>query len=231
MDQSAWEKLGDDLHSLDHWGDFRAAKTRFVKGDPQTWKWKSIEQHPVNIMVNAGVSSEHFQTYVPRLLHALEESKSDSGYLEMVVRALTKKGLSAATEKLLQLFSEESFLQDLGLLWVVGNAIYTIEPRDHLDECLRICQNRKLGGSRQRLIVHLSRFKKSEEVFLTLLSLLEEGEVEIRGAAFEALKRFGDVRAIRAIERTPVRDGDDFIYESHQKVMALKKLNEKKNKA
>ena len=46
--------------------------------------------------------------------------------------------------------------------------------------------------------------------------------------ALEALKRYGDIRAIPAIDRTPVRDGDEGIYERHQKMVGLKKLNEKK---
>ena len=50
----------------------------------------------------------------------------------------------------------------------------------------------------------------------------------VRGPTLEALKRYGDIRAIPAIERTPVKDGDDGIYERHQKMMGLKKLNEKK---
>ncbi|QDU40168.1 hypothetical protein Mal4_45230 [Maioricimonas rarisocia] len=224
---SAWQKLGDDLLALDQWGDFDAARTKFVKSDPSTWKWRTIDPHPVNIVVNAGVPREHFDAFVPRLLVALDELRSDPG-LEMVVRSLTKKKLTVATEKLIQLFEDESLVSEHRLLWAVGNAVYTIEPRDHLDRCLHICRNPRLGDSRQRLIVHLCRFKKSEEVFETLISLLDEDNARIRGAAFEALKRLDDVRALAAIERTPVGEGDDSIYERHQKQMALKKLNEKK---
>lgn len=229
---SAWDKLGNDLLALDRWGDFDASRTQFVTTDPATWKWRSIDPHPVNILVNAGVPLEHFNSYVPRLLLALDELKENSGFgLEMVVRSLTKKKLTAATTKLISLLTDESLVSQHGLLWAAGNAIYEIEPRDHLDKCLQICRDRRLGHARHRVIVHLSRFKKSEEVFQTLLSLLDEEDQMIRGAAFEALKRFGDVRAIPAIEHTPVRDGDDFTYETHQRMTALKKLREKKHKA
>ena len=105
---------------------------------------------------------------------------------------------------------------NMPLLWAVGNVIYTISPRDHLDECILICRDSRLDYSRSRLIVlHLSRFKKSKEVFQTLRHLLEDESVG--GAALEALKRYGDVRAIPAIERTPVREGDVGTYETHQK--------------
>jgi HEAT repeat protein len=164
---------------------------------------------------------------VPTLLCALDELTVNSG-LEMVVRALTRKGMTVATPRLLKLFSDESLYQEQKCLWTVGNAIYAIEPRDHLDECIRICRDHRLGPSRHRLIVHLSRFKKSEDVFQALLSLLDDESV--RGAALEALKRYGDVRAIPAIEQTPVGDGREGTYEAHQKTKALKKLNEKRNK-
>ena len=128
----------------------------------------------------------------------------------------------------MSLFTDNDLIHVHKFLWAVGNAIYTIAPRDHLDDCIAICKDRRLGSSRHKLIVHLSRFRKSEEVFQTLLSLLDDESV--RGAALEAMKRYGDIRAIPAIERTPVKDGDEGTYERHQKIMGLKKLNEKKNK-
>ena len=214
MDRSAWERLGDELRALDRWGDFGAGKTRTT----------STGLHPASIMFNGGVPLEHFPVYVPALLRALDEL-TGSGELETVVRVVTKKGLKGVTGKLVDLFTREDLVHEHNLLWAAGNAIYHIAPRDYLNECLRICRNRRLGYSRQRLIVHLSRFKKSEEVFQTLLSLLEDESV--RGAALEALKRYGDVRALPAIQRTPVRGGDEGVYEAHQKMMALKKLSEK----
>lgn len=229
MNESHWAKLGDQLLALDQWEDFGPARTKVRRADPKSWIWDSIEPHPVNIIVNAGVPAEHFPTYVPALLQALDDMADGLGYVEMIVRALTKKGLVAAVPKLLALYQRDPPVQDSGCLWAVGNAIYTIEPRDHLAECLAICRNSRLGMSRERLIVHLSRFKKSDEVYRTLISLL--GDETVRGAPFEALKRLGDIRAIGPIERTPVRDGDDGIYETHQKMMALKKLGEKRHQS
>jgi HEAT repeat protein len=61
-------------------------------------------------------------------------------------------------------------------------------------------------------------------VFQTLLSLLADESV--RGSALEALWRYGDARALPAIERTPVREDD---YEAKAKSTALRKLNRKRN--
>ena len=102
MRRSAWEKLGDELLALDQWGDFAATRTQFTPADPNSWKWRHIDAHPVNIMVNAGVPLDHFHAYVPTLLRALDELTVSSG-LEVVVRALTVKGLAVAAENLLNL--------------------------------------------------------------------------------------------------------------------------------
>jgi hypothetical protein len=238
MPRSSWEKLADDLLTKDRWGDFDVAMTRETPTGPPSRIWRdnvlsnflSMDPHPVNVLVNCSVPAEHFQTYVPILVNALGVLTANMG-LEMVVRALTRKGTTAAAEQLLKLYTNQDPDVNPSLLWAVGNAIYTIAPLDHLDECICICRDCRLGGSRHKLIVHLSRYKKSEEVFQTLLSLLDDESV--RGAALEALKRLGDTRAIPAIERTSVRDPSEpyGIYETHQKTMALKKLSEKKNKS
>jgi hypothetical protein len=222
----SWKRLGSELRDLDRWGDFDASRLRESPDVEQAYKWKWVGEHPVNLMVNGAVPHDHFETYVPTLVRALSEM-TGAVDLEFVARSLTRKGLTVAVPALLKLFSNKELIKEQRSLWAVGNAIYTIEPRDHLEECLQICRDRRLGESRHLLIVHLSRFKRSEEVFQTLLTLLDDESV--RGPALEALKRFGDVRAIPAIKRTPVRDGDDGIYERHQKKMALKKLTEKKS--
>lgn len=228
MNRPAWKALGEELFALDRWGDFDPAKRQFDADDPKTWIWRHADPHPINILVNSAIPPDHFEIYAPALIRGLNTLRDEAG-LEMVVRALTRKGLTAAVEEILKLFSLEPLIREQNCLWAAGNAIYWIAPKDHLEECLRICRDRRVAGARQKLIVHLSRFKKSPEVFETLVSLLEDETV--RGAALEALKKLGDPRAIPAIERTPVRKGDEGIYETHQKGMALKTLQVKKDKA
>jgi hypothetical protein len=50
----------------------------------------------------------------------------------------------------------------------------------------------------------------------------------VRGEALEALWRFGDVRALVAIEATPVREG---FYEQKARATALRRLTRKKNES
>ncbi len=80
--------------------------------------------------------------------------------------------------------------------------------------------------SKQMLALHLARFKKNEEVFQTLISLLQDELV--RGHALDALGRYGDARAIPVIEATPVRAG---LYEAHAKQAALKRLRRAQERA
>lgn len=228
MSRSAWSALGDELFALDRWGDFDPAKRQFDAADPKTWLWRHADPHPVNILVNSDIPPDHVEFYAPALIGGLNTLRDEAG-LEMVVRALTRKGLTAAVGPILKLFSLPSLLREQNCLWAAGNAIYWIAPKDHLEESLRICRDRRVGAARQRLIVHLCRFKKSPDVFDTLITLLEDETA--RGAAMESLRRFGDPRALPAIERTPVREGEEGIYETHQKERALKTLAAKSNKA
>lgn len=228
MNRSAWKALGEELFALDRWGDFDPARREFDAADPKTWLWRHADPHPVNILVNSGIPPDHFEIYAPALTKGLKTLRDEAG-LEMVVRALSRKGLTAAVGEILGLFSSESLVREQNCLWAAGNAIYAIAPKDHLEECLAVCRDPRVGSARQKLIVHLSRFKKSPEVFETLVSLLEDETA--RGPAMEALKKLGDPRAIPAIERTPVREGEEGIYETHQKAMALKTLAAKKSKA
>src|SRR5260221_381686 len=119
-------------------------------------------------MVNGNVAAERYQDV---LLRALDEL-SHPNELEMVVRALTRKEISAATERLLRFFGDYAYELHPHLLWAVGNALHTIAPRGHLHEFIRICRDRRFAFGRGQLVLHLSRFKQSEEVFQTLLSLL-----------------------------------------------------------
>jgi hypothetical protein len=207
----AWVSLGEELRARDCHGDFTVPLS-----------WPGMEDHPVNHIVNAGIHSAPYAGILIRYL----DSAMDDGEMNMVVRSLTQKGITGATDRLLRFFGDEAKDHDLYLLWAVGNALHTMAPRDHLQEIIAICRNRALGFSRGQLIIHLSRFKKTEEVFQTLLSLLDDES--IRGQVLEALWRYGDVRAIAAIEATPTREG---FYEVKAKNTALRRLNRKSSKS
>jgi len=226
VDQTPREKLCSELLVLDCWGDF----------SPQTYQARWTPKHnpdSLDVLSNVGVPADHFPTYLPVLLNALDEPTPDTvGSIVWILCIQGKKGMQGATWKLIKLFFNEEFEENKHLLRDAARAINKIAPRDYLEECISICLEPRFGDARSDLIRHLSRFKKSEKAFQALLLLLEETPpfVFVRGAALEALKRLGDVRAIPAIERTRVRSGSDGIYESHQKMMALKKLYEKLGK-
>jgi hypothetical protein len=195
---TAWTSLATELRAHDQLAHFASSL-----------------DHPVNTLVNGSFSAKPYQEILIRSLDWPMETRE----LEMVVRALTEKGMTTATDRLLMFFKDNAKRQASGLLWAVGNALHTIAPHDHLTEVLTICQNCEWGRARQMLVLHLSRFKNTEQVFQTLISLLQDESV--KGHALEALWRYGDSRAIPAIEATPVQVG---LYEANAKNTALKRL-------
>lgn len=214
MTQKLWKQLNADLRAADVDGQI-----------PERMTWgDSIDEesatHAANMLLNSAVPREPFDEIV---VDYLDNPLNTIG-LEIAVRLLTRKGTSAEVPNLLCLYQQvPESKSEQSTLWAVGNAVYTIAPKSHLDEMLEITRNEKLGHSRHQLIVHLSRFKNDEAVYTSLLGLLKDSTV--LGPALEALKRFGDPRAIAAIESTEVDEEDT--YPAHQKRMALKKLNEK----
>ncbi|MCA9078342.1 MAG: hypothetical protein KDA93_25160, partial [Planctomycetaceae bacterium] len=124
MCQSLWDKLAEDLRFQDQWGDFDRAQSH-----PNALKWPEIGDHPVTLVVNGCVSTEHFAEYVPILVQALDEL-DESAQLGMVASALCRKGLTEATSRLLNQYQDHEQFEDKRFLWSVGNAIYTIAPRD-----------------------------------------------------------------------------------------------------
>ena len=199
--KSLWASLEEEIRAHDSSGDF----TR-------------TSDHPVSLIVNEGISAKPYQD----ILISYLDSALSPNELEMVVRALSEKGIVRATGRLLAFFEDENFKTSPSLLWAVGNAVYAIRDREHLDGIVRICRRRDLGPARQMLVLHLARFKGIEEVFQTLASLLDDETV--RGYVLEALWRYGDTRALPAIAATPVRDG---LYEAKAKTTALRRLQKK----
>jgi hypothetical protein len=195
---SLWTSLEEELRARDSSGDF----TR-------------TSNHPVNLLVNGGISAKPYQD----ILISYLDSGLSPNELEMVVRALSQKGLRRATGRLLAFFEDANFKTSPGLLWAVGNAVYAIADREHVDQMIMTCRRHDLGCARQMLVLHLSRFKNTEEVFQTLVSLLPDESV--RGHVLEALWRYGDPRAIPAIEATVVQAG---LFEAKAKQTALKRL-------
>lgn len=155
MDKLTWQTVGDELRAMDRWGDFDAARIQEASADPRSWLGR-IDPHPINIMVNGGVSLDHFEAYVPTLLRALDELRESVG-LEFVVRALTKKGMTAATERLVQILTDEALVHDHRLLWAVGNALTASSVLGRTGNDRRLQQ-------REMLAVLVARLPKQQPV-------------------------------------------------------------------
>ena len=173
--------------------------------------------HPVEYLVNSDHSAKPYSSLLTDSL----SYPMDIREREMIVRALTEKGLTTPIPQLFSFFSVE-FSEENEFLWAVGNAIYTIAPSGYMQETLSICRDRKYGTSRQMLVLHSSRYKKQEEAFDMLVSLLDDSTV--RGHCLQALWRYGDTRALTYIERIPVKKG---LYEAKAKATCLKRLRRK----
>jgi hypothetical protein len=199
--KSVWTSLEEELRARDSSGDFA-----HNSGDP------------VDLLVNGGISAKPYQD----ILISYLDSALPPNELQMVIRALSEKGVVQATGRLLCFFEDARFKAYPSLLWAVGNAVHAIAGQNHLRKVLAVCRRDDLGGARQMLVLHLARFKDTDEVFQVLISLLDDETV--RGHALEALWRYGDTRALSVIGVTPVRDG---LYEAKAKATALRRLQRK----
>src|SRR6185503_2707531 len=97
MNSAAWISLAAELRAHDQRGDFETPRSW-----PGTLTSPEVATDPVSILVNSDVSAAPYQDILIRALDSLTEPKE----LEMVVRALTRKETSAATDRLLRFFRE-----------------------------------------------------------------------------------------------------------------------------
>lgn len=153
---------------------------------------------PIETLVNRPVSA---RPYVDILLKYLPIS--DNRTKEFIALALTEKGLTAATQTLLDLFQHDPTLQE-PQRWVFGRALHVIDDPRSYPDILRICKDRKYRSSRAMLMHTLAKIR-SEEAFDVLVSCLDDPTV--RADALEALGEFGDARAIPYIGETQVTEG------------------------
>ncbi len=197
---SAWNRLSRALRESD-WG----------------YEFEGGDEHPVNQLVNVPISAK---PHVQILLKALDDDL-EIREREMVVRTLAEKGIRDALPRLIRFLTEKTET-DSSFLWTVGNAVFAISEKNYLKEMIGICRDSSLGRSRQMIVVHLSKFKNSDGVFDTLISLLDDSSV--RGHALEALWKYGDSRALPYIEKTETKKG---LYESKAKKTAILRLSKK----
>jgi HEAT repeat protein len=136
-------------------------------------------------------SKEAYTAAIPILLDWLEHLddrvSGDPGNIlrEGIVRALTVKEARPSAAPVM--FKEFKKTQtSSSLRWIIGNALSVVTTRDHLDEILSICQDRKYGKGRQELVASLGRFN-DPRVVPVLIDLLQDDDVVAH--ALEALRR------------------------------------------
>ncbi|MGB8453428.1 MAG: hypothetical protein WCD89_14020 [Anaerocolumna sp.] len=122
---------------------------------------------------------------ISKLISSLNQFKEIS-YKDTIVRSLTKKNLTVVTKILINEFHKPN---EIRYLWVVGNALYTIEDTRFITEYLQIIRNRELRNSRQMLVLFFGKKKfHSEEAKKILIQLLSDYEVS--NHALDSLSKY-----------------------------------------
>ncbi len=177
---------------------------------PQTFMNESLS--PLATLVNSSISAKPYKAILVNYLDFLKGKD-----LEMLIRALSEKGINDVSHKLLQIFDYKVNYPGIDL-WAVGNAISIIDDPSTYDKVIKICQLKDLGTHRQMMMTTLRNIK-TEESFNILLNALEDETV--RGHAINELGKWSDIRALESIEKTPVRKG---FFEVKAKKEAIEKL-------
>jgi hypothetical protein len=183
-----------------------------IEAGLETKTFLNEELSPINTLVNSKVSAKPFRNILISYIDSLNGNE-----LEMLIRALSEKGMKNVSYKLTKIFEDNKEYPNL-FLWAVGNAISVIDDKTTYNDVLRICQNDELGTSRQMMMTTLRKMKTPES-FKTLINSLQDES--IRGHAIDELRKWGDPRALEPIENTEVRRG---LFEEKAKKKAIEKL-------
>ena len=131
---------------------------------------------------------------VPVLLKWFEKPIVKLSDKIFIVRCLTVKGFNKATEILLKFYKELDY-EEIDK-WTVGNAIGVISDRRYVNDYIKIITNKKNGISRQMIVHGMGAFKE-EKVKKTLITLLNDEEVN--GHVIYALSKFKDKNLIQIL--------------------------------
>lgn len=183
-----------------------------IKAGVKTEKSLTEDFDAVCTLVNTKSSAKPYQEI---LLSYLD--KVNGNEQEMIVRALTEKGLKEVSRQLVKLFYIEKELNQ-GKLWAVGNALSVIDDKSTYNQILEICKNNKFGIARQMLMPTLRKIN-TEVSFRLLMDCLNDATV--KGHALIELRKLCDPRALKTIENLQVRKGT---LEEKEKKKAIAKL-------
>ena len=164
---------------------------------------------PISTLVNAKTSAKPYRLILTKYLHLLESKE-----LEMVIRALSERGMKEVSEVFVKFFNKDKEIKGLDF-WALGNALSIIDDKNGYSDIMKICKNPDFGRSRQMLMTSLRIIKTEDSYEILLDSLTDES---IRGHAIEQLGKWGDKRALPIIEKLDVKKG---LYESKVKNKAI----------
>lgn len=191
---------------------FESLNRELLEAGLNTQTFLNEEMSPISTLVNTKTSSKPFKKLLIEYLDILKGKD-----LEMVIRALSEKGMKEVAPLLIKILNNKENYPNLDL-WTIGNAISIIDDSSTYDEVLKVCQSPKYGASRQMMMTTLRKMK-TEESFKTLITLLQDDSV--RGHAIDELRKWGDPRALKPIENVEVRKG---LFEAKAKKKAIEKL-------
>ena len=168
---------------------------------------------PVEVLVNTSHSA---LPYEDLLLDGLPTLRGNE--LQMVVRALSERGMKRAGPELAQLMAAEEHRAEAGLLWAIGNALNTINDRRTYGAVLALCADRRLGMARQMLFSMLPKIR-TDEAFRCAIAGVDDPTV--RGHAIEAVGRFGRPDALPVLQALKTQPG---LYEHKARATAIRRL-------
>ncbi|MDC6364112.1 MULTISPECIES: HEAT repeat domain-containing protein [Flavobacteriaceae] len=171
---------------------------------------------PIDTLVNTRISSKPYVEILLKYLPEVQENEK-----EMIVRALSEKGIKKVAPFLVQMFYDYKKYSEL-FLWAVGNTLCEIDDKESYPEIIKICKNSALGTSRQMLFLKTLPKIKNQEAYKVLLEGLADKKV--RGHALDGLGKLGNTAAIGIIEKIEAEKGK---YEFKAKERALRKLKKK----
>lgn len=191
---------------------FESLNRELLEAGLKTQTFLNEEMSPISTLVNTKTSSKLYKEILIEYLDILKGNE-----LEMVIRALSEKGMKDVAPLLIKILNNSENYPNLNL-WAVGNAISIIDDSSTYDDVLKVCQSPKYGASRQMMMATLRKMK-TEESFKTLVTSLQDDS--IRGHAIDELRKWGDSRALEPIENIEVRKG---LFEAKAKKKAIEKL-------
>ncbi len=168
---------------------------------------------PIEILVNTSHSAGPYEGLLVEAFPSLSGNE-----LEMVVRALSERGMKRAGPALATLMASDTSPSTPGLLWAIGNALNTINDPRTYPAVLGLCADGRLGTGRQMLFAMLPRIR-SEAAYRCALAGLND--LSVRGHAIEAVGKFGRIEALTQLEGLETKAG---LYEHKAKTTAIRRL-------